>query len=191
MNARIQNPHALRAYEMLGKCGPRGKSLADVLEQRGTRVWVTPKIYGGFTLNFINTIFIYPLPPGANEIEFKYWVSLLAHEACHSEQRYWVDSVEQEINAYTAQGVVGDELGINLEYLKNYFSKLDPKSPQDQLTARAALLGLFGATPAGIVYASLPLVQPVKFGAVRPALKQLAAVIRAGRNARKLRAGSS
>ncbi len=180
MKARIKDANAQRALEMLRNGGPRGKSLAEELDRRGTRVWVTSKIYGGFTLNFINTIFIYLLPPQAGEIEFRYWVSLLGHEACHVEQRYWVDSVEQEINAYRAQSVVGDELGINLDYLKHSFAHLNPKSAQDQLAARAALLTLFGATPAGIVYASLPLVQPVHLKALVPALKQMAAVVNAG-----------
>lgn len=178
--ARIKDTTALRALEALRNSGPRGKKLAEEMETRRTRVWVTPKIYGGFTLNFINTIFIYPLPATANETEFKYWVTLLGHEACHVEQRYWVDSVEQEINSYTAQACVADELKVDLSYIKDRFAHLNPKSTQDQQTAYQALQTLFGTTPAGTVYASLPLWQPVRLQAFRPALRQLAAVIRAG-----------
>lgn len=181
MTANIKDTGAQRALGALRNCGPRGQTLADELDRRGTRVWVTPKIYGGFTLNFINTIFIYPLPGNATESDFKYWVTLLGHEACHVEQRYWVDSVEQEISAYTAQAHVADELGIDLNYIKDRFAHLNPKSPDDQKTAYAALLTLFGNTPAGTVYASLPLWQPVRLQAVGPAMRQLAAVIRAGR----------
>lgn len=180
MTAKIKHTGAQRALNVLRNCGPRGHALADELDRRGTRVWVTPKIYGGFTLNFVNTIFIYPLPANAGDTEFKYWVTLLGHEACHVEQRYWVDSVEQEINAYTAQAHVADELGVDLAYIKDRFAHLDPKSAEDQKAAYAALLTLFGATPAGVVYASLPLWQPVRLHAVLPAARQLAAVIRAG-----------
>ncbi|MCC7165197.1 MAG: hypothetical protein IT331_22045 [Anaerolineae bacterium] len=180
MTANIKHTGAQRALNVLRNCGPRGRALADELDRRGTRVWVTPKIYGGFTLNFVNTIFIYPLPANAGDTEFKYWVTLLGHEACHVEQRYWVDSVEQEIHAYTAQSHVADELGVDLSYIKDRFAHLDPSKPEDLKAAYEALLSLFGTTPAGIVYASLPLLQPVQLHAVLPAARQLAAVVRAG-----------
>ena len=120
-----------------------------------------------------------PLRPGATEMDFKYWVSLLGHEACHVEQRFWVDSVEQEINAYTTQACLGDELGINLNYLKQAFSNLNPKSVEHQRIAHTALITLFANTPAAIVYASLPLIQPKGLKAFVPATRELAAVLRA------------
>ncbi len=180
MNARIDHPDALRAFQVLQNAGPRARELAKVLDERRTRVRVTPKIYGGFTLNFINTIFLMPLRADASDWDFKAWASLLAHEACHVEQTFWIDSVQQEIRAYTAQAFVGDELGIDLGYIKHAFANLNPDSSEHQRLAQAALLSLFGSTPAGIVYASLPLMQPLGVHAFVPAMRQLAAVLRAG-----------
>jgi hypothetical protein len=177
------HPHeqdVFRAYDALRNSGPCGRELAEELTRRKTRVWVTPKIFGGFTLNFINMIFIQPLSPGASESDFKAWVSLLGHEACHVKQKFWVDSVEQEIVAYTTQVQVGDELGIRLDGLREAFSNLNPKSPEHQRLAKTALVELFPGQPAAIVYASLPLMQPTGIRAFLPALVELAAVVRAG-----------
>jgi len=179
VTVHVKDTNAVRAYQALQTCGPRGRELAGVLDRRGTHIRVTPEIYGGFTLNFINTIFIMPLRPGASEIDFRYWVSLLGHEACHVEQRFWVDSVEQEINAYATQARLAQELGINLDYLKQAFSNLDPKSIEHQRRAQTALLTLFATTPAAIVYASLPLIQPQGLHAFVPAFRELAAVVQA------------
>lgn len=176
-------PHELdvfRAYEVLQRCSPRGRGLVELLARRKTRVFVTSKIYGGFTLNFINMIFIQPLRPDASDWDFKAWACLLAHEACHVEQGYWIDSVEQEMIAYSTQALVGDELGINLVDYKNYFARLNPKSIADQLLAQKALLTMFVGSPAAMVYASLPLMQPTGLRAFFPAIKELAAVVRAG-----------
>lgn len=181
MNAKIDDANALRAYEALRTGGARSRELAAVLDGRKTRVRVTNKIVGGFTLNFINTIFLQPLRDNASEWEYKYWVTLLAHEACHVEQRYWIDSVAQEIRAYTAQAHVGDELGIDLDHLKRAFAHLNPESPEHQQLAYAALLTLFAGQPAALVYASLPLWQPIGIRAIMPGLRQIAGVIRAAR----------
>jgi hypothetical protein len=178
VSVRIRDANARQAFQMLESCGPRGRKLAAEMERRGTRVWVTPRIQGGLTLNFINSIFIMPLPANATERTWNTWVSLLAHEACHIEQRFWVDSVEQEMIAYRTQVQVGDELGVDLSGW-NVFATLNPKDPQDQLCARAALLTLFANTPAAMVYASLPLAQPRRLRAIMPGARELAAVLRA------------
>lgn len=178
MNAHISDPNAVRAYETLRDSGPRGRELADVLDKYGTHVRVQPGLYGGFTLNVINTLFVMPLKADATDWDYKAWVSLLGHEACHVEQRYWVDSVAQEIRSYATQFLVANELGINMSYL-DPFVHLNPESRDHQRLAQAALMGLFAATPAGIVYASLPLFQPVGAGAILPALAEFVAVIRA------------
>lgn len=180
MNARIDDLNAIKAYESLRAGGARSRELADVLDYHKTRVYVTPRILGGLTLNFINTIFMMPLRADASDCEYKQWVALLAHEACHVEQRFWVDSVEQEIRAYTAQALVGDELGIDLGHIKRAFFDLNPARAQDLVRARAALITLFAGTPAGIVYASLPLFQPTGVRALLPALRESFAVLRAG-----------
>jgi hypothetical protein len=185
MSAKISDPAGIRAYETLRASGPRGRALAEVLDRYGTRVRVTPRIYGGFTLNFINSIFIMPLREDASEWEYKAWVTLLAHEACHVEQRYWVDSVQQEIRAYTAQATVGHELGIELGYVTDAFVRLDPDSPEHQRLAQAALLSLFAGSPAGIVYASLPLLQPTRLRAFLPAVRESVAVLRAALTPKK------
>ena len=149
------------------------------MDQRETRVRVQPGLYGGFTLNIINTIFIMPLKPDATTWDYNAWVTLLGHEACHIEQRHWVDSVQQEIRAYATQAVVAQELSIRITYL-DAFTHLNPDSLDHQRLAQAALMGLFAATPAGIVYASLPLMQPFGLSAFLPALHEFTAVIRAG-----------
>jgi hypothetical protein len=180
MPLKINDPLVREAYDELRAGGPRGRELCDILDERETRVRIWKAIAGGFTLNFINSIFLQPLRPGASEWERKYWVTLLGHEACHVEQRYWVDSVQQEIRAYTTQGRVGDELGIDLGFIKHAFSHLDPDSNDHQRVAYAAMQSLFAGQPAAIVYASLPLPQPTGIRAVRPAFRQLVAVARAG-----------
>lgn len=179
MPISVNRPELNQAYEALRTSGPTGKELAGVLDERGTRVWVVSWLYGGFTLNFLNTIFIMPLRPNATDWDYKAWVSLLGHEACHVQQRHWVDSIQQEIIAYTAQVIVGDELGINLQSYRDAFANLNPASPQHQRLAQAAMLGLFAGTPAGVVYAALPLFQPNGWAAVVPALHEGAAALRA------------
>lgn len=180
MNARIDDLNAIKAYESLRTGGARSRELADVLNRHKTRVRVTRHIVGGLTLNFFNTIFMMPLRADASDCEYKHWITLLAHEACHIEQRFWVDSVEQEIRAYTAQALVGDELGIDLHHIKHAFSDLNPSRAQDLVRAQAALVTWGAGTPAGIVYASLPLFQPTGARAFLPALREGFAVLRAG-----------
>jgi len=180
MPAKIRDPQLLEAHRALRGAGPRGRQLAEVLDERETRVRISTAIVGGFTLNFINTIFLQPPTPGASDWDRKYWITLLAHEACHVEQRYWVDSIQQEIRAYIAQGIVGDELGIELGFIKHAFTNLNPDSIEHQRVAQAAMLSLFAGQPAAIVYASLPLLQPTGLRALGPALDELAAVVRAG-----------
>src|SRR4029077_6828300 len=149
------------AYKMLRTSGPRGRELADVLDGRETRVRFSSRIQGGFTLNFINTIFFssrirgvfalnfinlfFPPPPADPNSDwyFKYLVTLLGHEACHVEQRYWVDSVQQEMRAYASQVRFADELNFNPGPIKDHFADLDPDSPGHQRIAHQAMITLF------------------------------------------------
>ena len=179
MNARIRDTNAEHAYYTLQASGPRGRELADILARRHTRVVVTRRVTGGLTLNFLNTIFLQPLRAEANDAEYKGWVCLLAHEACHIEQKFWIDSIQQEMRAYASQARVAQELGIDLGVIQRVFGNLNPDRAADQNIARAELSRLFGQTPAGIVYASLPLGQPVGLYALVPALRQITALVRA------------
>lgn len=180
MPAHFTTPQLLEAYITLREAGSRGLQLANVLDRRGTTVRVAAAVSGGFTLNFINTILLQPLRADASDFDFKIWVTLLGHEACHIEQGFWVDSVQQEIRSYIAQGMIGDELGIDTGFIKDAFGKLNPDSPDAVRLAQAAMLTLFAGQPAALVYASLPLLQPRGLGAFVSALRQLAAVVRAG-----------
>ncbi len=179
MPISVNRPELKQAHQALRAAGPRGKELADLLDERGTRVWVVSWLYGGFTLNFLNSIFVMPLRPNATDWDYKAWVSLLGHEASHVQQRHWVDSIQQEIIAYRTQVIVGDELGIDLRQYRDAFANLNPRSKQHQRLAQAAMLGLFAGTPAGMVYAALPLWQPKGWSAVMPALHEGVAALRA------------
>jgi hypothetical protein len=97
-----------------------------------------------------------------------------------------VDSVEQEIVAYSTQVHVGDELGIDLSDLRREFANLKPQDSSDQVRARAALLTLFVNTPAALVYASLPLGQPQRLRAIVPGARETAAVLRAALSRKQL-----
>ncbi|MBI4673957.1 MAG: hypothetical protein HY741_20110 [Chloroflexi bacterium] len=185
MPARIEEPKLRDALDVLRNAGLRGGELAALLDARATRVRISARVVGGFTLNFINTIFLQPLAHNADDFEFRRWVTLLAHEACHIEQRYWVDSVEQEIRAYQAQCRVADELGIDLGAFRDAFAKLNPDSAQDQQTGQTAMLSMFFGQPAAVVYASLPLSQPRGLRAILPGVREIIAVVRAGTQARK------
>lgn len=167
------------AYRLLRTSGPEGARLAAVLDTRRTRVWVTPRVSGGFTLNFLNTIFLQP-PTGATGADLRAWTTLLGHEAEHVDQRAWVDSIQQELRSYQAQARVARELGLDGGAIERAFEGLDPNSPDAQKLAQAAMLTLFAGSPAAIVYAALPLLQPRGLTTVSAALRQLAAVIRAG-----------
>lgn len=185
MTARIDEPKLRAAFEVMRNAGPRGRELAALLDARRTRARISRRIVGGFTLNFINTIFLQPLAREASEWEYRRWVTILAHEACHVEQGYWVDSVQQEISAYQTQCRVAIELGIDLVVWREAFAALNPVSPQDQTTGRANLLALFANEPAGVVYAALPLSQPRGLRAFAPGARQIAAVLRASRRAQR------
>lgn len=179
MSPHIHDANAQRAYLTLQTSGPRGRELAAILALRRTRVYVTDQITGGLTLNFLNTIFLQPLRRDANERDYKLWVCLLAHEASHIEQNFWVDSVHQEMRAYASQIQVAHELGIDLEAIHRAFGHLNAELSEHREIARANLNRLFGQTSAGIVYASLPVAQPTGAHAIFPALRQMAALVRA------------
>ncbi len=185
MSARINDPQLQRAYDTLRQSGARGAELAAVLDRHRTRVRVSRALAGGFTLNLINTVFLQPLAPHSSEHAYKQWVTLLAHEACHVEQRYWVDSVQQEMRAYQAQCMIARELGADLGFICSVFPNLDPDREEHRVQARAALVSLFVGQPAAIVYASLPLLQPTGVRAITAGARELAAVIRAGLSRRR------
>lgn len=185
MTARIDEPKLREAFEVMHNAGPRGRELAALLDRRATRVRISARIVGGFTLNFINTIFLQPLAPDTSAWEYRRWVTILAHEACHVEQGFWVDSVQQEIIAYQTQCRVAIELGIDLVVWREAFAALNPASPHDQTTGRAHLLALFANEPAGVVYAALPLRQPRGLRAFAPGVRQIAAVLRASRRTQR------
>lgn len=181
MAVKIDDAQLRDAFDALRNAGPRGRALAACLEERGTRARISSRLTGGFTLNFINTVFLQPLRAEADEFAFRQWVTLLAHEASHIEQRFWVDSVAQEIRAYQTQCRVAQELEIDLGTLREAFASLDPDAPQDQRTAQRVLTSLFFGTPAAIVYAALPLAQPRGVRAIVPACREILAVARASR----------
>ncbi len=181
MSVRIKDSSAQRAFQTLQRSGPRGRALANLLDERNTRVRVWNKIPGGITLNFLNLIILHPLPTHASDAQYKAWVTLLAHEACHVEQKFWIDSVQQEMRAYATQAIVGDELGIELAHIKHIFANLNSENKEHQQHAQAALQKLFPRTPAARVYAALPLKQPSGMRAIFPALRQIIALVRAGR----------
>lgn len=173
------------AYDVMRNAGPRGRELAAFLDQRATRVRISPRVVGGFTLNFINAIFLQPLSPDAGDFQIQLWATLLAHEACHIEQGYWVDSVQQEIKAYQTQCCVADKLGIEPGPIRDAFAKLNADLLQDQQRAQAAMRSIFFGELSAIVYASLPLSQPRGLPAILPGMREIAAVVRAGTQPRK------
>jgi hypothetical protein len=184
MTAQINEPQLRAAFETMRNAGQRGRELAALLHKRGTRARISARVSGGFTLNFINTIFLQPPRENANESEFRRWVTLLAHEACHIEQGFWVDSVQQEIIAYQTQCRVARELEIDLGTLHDAFEKLNPALASDQRAAQFALTSIFYGAPAAVVYACLPLAQPRGARALWPGLRQMFAVLRAARMTR-------
>ena len=183
MTVRTGNPDVQRACARLADTGPRGRALADLLAQRRTRIYISRAVVGGFTLNGLNAIWLQPLREGASDIEFDYWMTVLAHEACHIEQGFWVDSIVQEMRAYQTQCTVTAELNLPLGAV-GVFADLHPEVPEQRVAARLAMLSLFAGQPAAIVYAALPLMQPVRLGAILPGLRELVAVICAALKAR-------
>ncbi len=175
---RFGSPELIELYNTLESSEPRGHELAAVLERRNTRIRFAP-IVGGFTLNFINTVFLQPLPPEHSQEVFKYWVALLAHEACHVEQGFYVDSVQQEVRAYLAQCQVAQELGLVdafVEALLKACQNVDLTQPDQLSAARRAIDDLLGPQPATMLYEALPVLQPTGFRAIIPALVELRAL---------------
>lgn len=180
MPARFADSRLVEAHAALRATGTRGRELAEVLDRYNTRVRFASFVVGGFTLNFINRVYLQPLRRDYTPWDFKYLVTLLAHEACHVEQRFWVDSIEQEIRAYVSQCRVAVEMGFYIGQIQEVFANLDAALAEHQETAREALLSLFAGQPAAVIYAALPLAQPTGIGAIGPGLRQLAAVVRVG-----------
>ena len=173
MPVKLTDPQLVQAYTRLQQCEPRGRTLTNVLDSYTTSVRFASWVSGGFTLNVINTIFLDPRQP------LDYLVTLLAHEACHVEQQFIVDSVQQELVSYQAQCEVAKELGVDLGQMNDFVS-LNPTVSADLDTARQLLVNLFAGQPAAILYASMPLFQPTGLAAGLAAARELAALARAG-----------
>jgi hypothetical protein len=179
MAANINDAQVQKAFEMMRNAGPRGRELAGVLDARGTRVRISGTLLGGFTLNFLNLILLQPPDVNAGDAAFRAWVTILAHEACHVEQGFWVDSIQQELRAYVTQCQVALELGVTLAVLPDVFGKIDPNSAEQQEIGQRAMLTLFAGQSAALVYAALPLAQPERWRAILPAFGEILAVVRA------------
>ena len=166
-----------------------GAALAKQVDDRATNVGFSTLISGGFTLNVINSIFVDPHLNDRNS--FDWLTCILAHEYCHVQQGFWVDSIEQELIAYQMQLHVANEIGLAVGDDFKRFATLDPKNKSDLEQARVFILDLakFSA-PTQTIYASLPLFQPTgaadNFGA---AIKQLSAAGLAGIQAWQLGRG--
>lgn len=173
MAVRLTDSQLSLAFVRLQQCEPRGRELASVLDRYGTTVRLAGWVSGGFTLNLINTIFVGPGQPD------NYVVTLLAHEACHVEQRFLVDSVQQELISYQAQCNVAIETGIDLGQM-NGFLALDPTASADLETASQLMALLFAGQPAAILYASMPLFQPEGLAVGIAAAREIASLVRAG-----------
>lgn len=176
MPPRFGHSDLEKIYAALQGAAPRGRELTEILARRNTTLRFAP-IVGGFTLNFINTVFLQPLPARYAPDDFNYWATLLAHEACHVEQGFFVDSVEQEIRAYLAQCQVAVELGmVNHSFinaLQQAVGNVNLAHAEELSAARQALSNLFGNQPATMFYNALPLAQPRGMAAIVAAAIEL------------------
>lgn len=180
MPPKISDPKVLQLYNAMQNSGARGGELAQVLDRKSTNVKFISWLVGGFTLNLINTIFLQPLSPSYDDATFKYEVTLLAHEACHVQQGFIVDSLEQEARAYLAQAQVADELGLKndfIERLRAAFANVNLQAADELDEGRRALVALLGNQPATMLYKVLPVFQPTGLRAIGPAIREVTTLI--------------
>lgn len=181
MPAKISAGSLQIAQSLIAQLGTFGNELCQAIDQRNTRVIYSNLISGGFTLNVINTIFIDPHLQDPFYADFL--VCTLAHECCHVQQGYLVDSVQQELIAYQCEAKIAEAIGY--DYGKQLFGKflaLDPKNAKDLDTALSYIIDLAGGSvPTQTIYKSLPRFQPTGFADnAAAAIKQLSAAGLAG-----------
>lgn len=176
---RYWHPRLREAGEYLSRHGgAEGRDLIAALSRRRTIVAFAP-IQGGFTLNALNVLLIESkLKPGAlSDVAL-----VLAHEACHVAQGFWTDSIAQELAAYQVEGRLAGRLA---ETAPDFARETgtgrwalrwaEPDSQSLSLDDAQRLLSRIPG-PAGRLYACLPREQPRGLAAVRPALRQIAAL---------------
>ena len=101
------------AVERLRGANDEGALLAQVLDAKKTRIAFSPLVAGGLTLNPLNAIFLQKSMEDYQGADFDVLVALLAHEARHIQQGYWVDSIAQELCSYQTQVRIGLKLGLD------------------------------------------------------------------------------
>ena len=166
------------AVEKLRSCGDEGAELARVLDQKKTRLVFSELTAGATTLNVLNAILIEKSFDHATGDNFNVLVTLLAHEARHAEQRYFVDSIQQELHSYQTQVRVTEQLGLQPYAPMAELLKLGD-SAMDLAKARGAIVNLFPGSPAQILYAALATQQPMGLIAIPAAIRQIRALTRA------------
>lgn len=186
MPAKISSPTLQAAFERIAQLS-LGAELVAAANRDHTRIAFSSLISGGFTLNVIHTVLIDPRlqDPAARD----WLVCILAHELCHVQQRFWIDSVEQELLCYQLQARVCHEIGLEAaKPLYDRFLPLDPKNVNDLNTALKFILELAGGSlPTQTIYSSLPKSQPTRFAhRFFAGIKELTAAGRAGIQAARL-----
>ncbi|MBI5301363.1 MAG: hypothetical protein HY868_04430 [Chloroflexi bacterium] len=180
MAAKITSPILQDATARVGQLAISADLVAEV-HRRKTRVAFSSLVSGGFTLNIINTVFVDPHLD--NPASFDWLVCILAHEFCHVQQKYWVDSVEQELKCYQVQARVCQEIKLDAaKPLYDRFLPLDPKNANDLDTALQYIIELAGGSvPTQTIYKSLPKSQPTRLiQRIVAAIKELSAAALAG-----------
>lgn len=168
----------LAAVERLRGAGDEGALLAQVLDAKKTRIAFSPLVAGGLTLNPLNAIFLQKSMEDYQGADFDVLVALLAHEARHIEQGYWVDSIAQELCSYQTQVRIGAKLG--LDFGPGFEELMTLKDSRVDLPkAQELIVGLFPGSPAQVLYEALDEEQPFGLIAIGSAIKQLRALSRA------------
>lgn len=192
MPAKISSPILQAAFARIAQLS-MGADLVTAANRHNTHIAFSSLISGGFTLNVIRTVLIDPRLQDSTG--FDWLVCILAHELCHVQQEFWIDSVEQELLCYQLQARVCHELGLDAaKALYDRFLPLDPHDPHDLETALQFILELAGdSLPTQTIYSSLPKSQPTRFTQkIATGLKELGAAGRAGiQSARLTRANKA
>jgi len=189
MPAKISAPILLDATRRIAQLA-LGADLVATVERKNTHVTFSTLVSGGFTLNVINSVLVDPHLQ--DQASFDWLVCILAHEYCHVQQGYWVDSVEQELLCYQLQARVCHEMGLDAaKPLYDRFLPLDPKNANDLDTALGFILELAGGSlPTQTIYQSLPKFQPTGVADnIAAAFKQLSAAGLAGIQSARLARG--
>jgi hypothetical protein len=166
------------ALAVLRDLNEEGAELVRVVEKKRTRLAFSALVAGGISLNVLNAILIEKRFDNSTGSELQILIALVAHEARHAQQGYWVDSIQQELRSYQTQVRVAEKLGLQV------FAPLEPllrlgESPADLSAAQDLITNLFPNTPAQTLYRALPNAQPTGFATFPAALRQLRALARA------------